>query len=167
MNFKEVFVTLEDELCNVNNYLLIQKTRFYDKFEVELQIADEVRECLIPKMILQPLIENSFRHGFEYSTEEWILSIKSYLENERVIIIIKDNGVGILPETLKEINKILSVKEPQINSESHIGLVNVNSRLKLHFSEEDGVTVTSVKGEGTQIRVTFKAKHREVENNGI
>lgn len=167
MNFKEVFVTLEEELRNVNNYLLIQKTRYFDKFKIDIRVEEEAKDCLLPKMILQPLIENCFRHGFEHSTEEWLLQIRIRLEGEQIVILVQDNGEGMSREKMDEINRMLAVKEPQINNESHIGLMNVGSRIRLHFPEDGGVFLFSELGKGTEIKVTFLAKHQEVGMNDV
>lgn len=165
MDFENGFVTMRSELNHLDNYLLIQKERFYDKFTIELDIEEEVKDCLMPKLLIQPIVENCFQHGFEKSTGNWKLWLKAYLTvDKKVHIIVRDNGNGMSEEQVAALNRMLSSKDlGSIKSSKHIGLLNVNSRIKLNFSEDDGITVYSKVGEGTHIEYIFDAQRNEVQ----
>ncbi len=168
MDFESGFVTMGSELEHLDNYLLIQKERFYDKFSIELDIQEEVKGCLMPKLLLQPIVENCFQHGFDRSTSRWKLWIKAYLtEEKKVYITVRDNGSGMSREQVEALNeKMKDTAYGSIKSSKHIGLLNVNSRIKLNFSENDGITVYSEKEEGTRIEYIFDAQKVE-EANGL
>jgi two-component system sensor histidine kinase YesM len=164
MDYETEFVTLAEELKHLDNYLLIQKQRYYDKFNIEYEIEEEAKSCLIPKLLLQPVIENSFQHGFERSTSNWKLWIRVYLsEDSKVHIIIRDNGNGIREEELRLLNTELNKGYHSIKTNKHIGLLNVNSRIKLHFSEEDGISIVSKEGQGTEVIFVFEQRLRTDE----
>lgn len=168
MNFESTFVTIEEEIAHLDNYFLIQKQRFYDKFRLELVIDDKVKQCLIPKLLIQPIVENSFKHGFEKCTDKWHMVIMAYLNSDnKVHIVIKDNGVGMSENKLSELKKHLSQNNiSQMNRSEHIGLLNVNARIKLYFSENDGLQIKSEVNKGTEIDLIFDAQIKE-DNNGI
>ena len=168
MNFESTFVTIEEEIAHLDNYFLIQKQRFYDKFRLELVIDDKVKQCLIPKLLIQPIVENSFKHGFEKFTDKWHMVIMAYLNSDnKVHIVIKDNGVGMSENKLIELKKHLSQDSiSQMNRSEHIGLINVNARIKLYFSENDGLQIKSEVNKGTEIDLIFDAQIKE-DNNGI
>ncbi len=168
MDFESGFVTMGSELEHLDNYLLIQKERFYDKFSIELDIQEDVKNCLMPKLLLQPIVENCFQHGFDRSTGDWKLWIKAYLtEDKKVHITVRDNGSGMSREQVDALNeRMMDTSYGSIKSSKHIGLLNVNSRIKLNFSENDGITVYSEKEEGTRIEYIFDAQKME-EANGL
>ncbi len=168
MDFESGFVTLGSELEHLDNYLLIQKERFYDKFSIELDIQEEVKNCLMPKLLLQPIVENCFQHGFDRSTGDWKLWVKAYLsEDKKVHITVRDNGGGMSSEQVEALNEEMKdAAYGSIKSSRHIGLMNVNSRIRLNFSENDGITVYSEKEEGTRIEYIFDAQGVG-EDNGL
>ena len=166
MNFETDFVTIQEEITHLDNYFLIQKQRFYDKFSMEVVIDDKVKQCLIPKLLIQPIVENSFKHGFEKCTDKWHMVIMAYLNNDnKVHIVIKDNGAGMSEDKLNELRKHLSQNTMlQMNRSEHIGLLNVNARIKLYFSENDGIQIKSEINKGTEIDLVFDAQMKEDEN---
>jgi two-component system sensor histidine kinase YesM len=168
MDFENGFVTMRGELSHLDNFLLIQKERFYDKFSIELDIQEEIKDCLMPKLLLQPIVENCFQHGFDRSTGNWKLQVKAYMtEDKKVHIIVQDNGTGMNEEQVKALNESMKAAAfGSMKSSKHIGLLNVNSRIKLNFSENDGLTVYSKKDEGTRIEYIFDAQRME-ETNGL
>lgn len=166
MNFESGFVTIQEEITHLDNYFLIQKQRFYDKFTMEVVIDDKVKQCLIPKLLIQPIVENSFKHGFEKCTGKWHMVIMAYLNSDnKVHIVVKDNGVGMSEDKLNELRKHLSQDTIlQMNRSEHIGLLNVNARIKLYFSENDGLQIKSELNKGTEIDLVFDALTKEDEN---
>lgn len=158
ISFSEETVTLEKELQYLNSYMFIQNCRFDDRLEREIDISDEALKAYIPKLILQPLVENCFEHGLRERKGKWKIHIKAYLQEDSMIIEITDNGIGIAPEKMKEIQRELSDdSRGALNGSVHIGLKNVNARIQLQSGKEFGVKVESTQGEGTRITVRLKA----------
>jgi len=166
MDFKEPFVSLDEELKHLDNYLFIQKERFNDRMSVSFSISPAVRSALIPKLLLQPIVENSFMHGFETKSGSWKLSIIAFSDEEKLHIIVKDNGSGMEPLEVERINRELKALRTgalisSMTTSEHIGLMNVNERIRLTSSIDDGVTVRSIKGEGTTIELACEIRRRK------
>lgn len=160
----ENLVTVEDELMNVKNYYIIQKYRFGDRLNVQIEYdqADEseILACHIPKLTLQPILENSIRYGVERKSGVGNVRITIEISTQRLIITISDNGIGMTEETLKEINDNLSgtsLDHIHSDSKAHggIALVNVSNRIKLLFGEEYGIYVYSRLNIGTDVEITL------------
>ena len=125
-------------------------------------------DYLIPKLILQPLLENSLEHGLSDKAGEWKILLEGCLAPEGdLILTLEDNGVGMTPDRLEQVRESLREgTEMSIKANAHIGLCNVNSRIRLKFMEDQyGITINSSYGEGTVVRVRIKAVRRE-ENDG-
>lgn len=144
----EEFITLEQELVNLENYVLITHTRYGNDIVVEYDIAPECYDCPIPKMVLQPFIENAFFHAFPGSQKGTIKVIARLNDNDMTIQIC-DDGVGIDDGEKK--NTSPKSKEHF----SGIGIHNVDQRLRLLYGDDYGATVYSRKNEGTTITVRF------------
>lgn len=159
----EDLVTLKDELSNVENYIIIQKYRFEDKFSFEIKYSEVDREdleYLIPKLTIQPLIENSIYHGLETKMNKGKITIHITVTEKRLIINITDNGLGMDKETLDKLNNKLintTILESIEDNGEHTGIavVNVNKRLKLFFGEEYGITVSSMLSFGTEVDIVL------------
>jgi two-component system sensor histidine kinase YesM len=163
-------VTLEDELDNVDNYFRIQKYRFGNKLDIVYEISEEDSDLLqlqCPKLTMQPIIENAIFHGLEKKSEGGLIQIGIELSGSRVLIRIKDNGVGMEEESLDAINyglqhiSIASVSEENKNKKGGIALNNVCRRIKLLFGEEYGIHVYSMVGVGTDVRITLPIVKKE------
>lgn len=156
-------VTVAQELENIQNYVQIQQYRFQDRFIFWIYLHDESGEyksCMIPKMTLQPVVENAIFHGIEQKLEMGHISIHIETTEERLIIIVADDGGGMDKETLARINRELHDPEAvhEISGKSGhngIALRNVNSRLKLLYGADYGLTVSSTKGLGTEVEITL------------
>lgn len=160
----ENLVTLEDELRNVYNYFIIQQYRFGErlKLSVEYNPDDEsdILSCRVPKLILQPIVENAINHGVERKIGIGKIRIKIECTKKRLIITVSDNGVGIAEEPLKKINNKLqgmSFDYIKQDDEKHGGIAieNVNSRIKLLFGEEYGIYLYSSLNVGTDVEITL------------
>jgi len=157
------FVTLSDELKNVENYITIQRYRFDNRisFRVKYHSTDSsVLQYLLPKLTLQPIIENSIYHGLETKIGEGEVVIHITATEKRLIIVVSDNGVGIDYETLSRINEELNsetVKIVDVEQSNHLGIaiININQRLKLLWGSEYGITVSSTLNMGTDVEVTL------------
>lgn len=139
------FIPLREELETIDSYVEVQKIRFTGRFLCEKEIPDQLEECLVPKMILQPLVENAIIHGLE-GCENGYICIYAGREGDVLNISITDDGRGMSPEILAWINS----PEPE-KRDGHLGLYNIMRILKLYYGNEyglkaevteDGTTVT-------------------------
>ncbi len=150
------FVPLSKELESIDNYLSIQCIRFNNKFTKKYNIDDDVLICKIPKLTLQPIVENAIHHGLEQSQGNGNILIKAYRTASQLFIRISDNGVGISHEQLLKINDALINNKDYSyskSSSSSVGLFNVNARIKLLFGENYGITIYSTLDIGTTINI--------------
>lgn len=153
-------VTLEEELENIENYFIIQQYRFGEKLEIRVHTDEEsVYRCRIPKLTLQPIVENAIFHGLENKAEGGWISISTQATQKRIVISIKDNGVGMSQEDVESINeKLEKVKVSYINEKKRTGgiaLRNVAQRIKLLFGEEYGLQLYSARGVGTEVIISL------------
>lgn len=145
--------TVKDELQHLENYIFLQNKRFSNKFVLKTIIPDSLLEMKTIKLIFQPIVENSILHGLEKKREKGYITIISEQTNNHVTFTISDNGIGIEPEALDEINKQIQTYSIYSNSTKFIGLRNVNERIKLFFGDLYGISIESVVGSGTSVIV--------------
>ena len=161
---KENIVTLREEFNNIENYFLIQSYRFDDKFSFEILAAPEDREaysCLIPKLSLQPIVENAIFHGLETKPDKGKVTIRVEMTEKNVIIIVSDDGVGIGREELERMRDSIKNSRKETDQEGKspgergngIALTNVSQRIKLIFGEDYGLNLYSTKGIGTDVEI--------------
>ena len=152
INFGKDMILLEEEIEYVKNYSLIQKLRFNERFSIHYSIADECLPCSIPKLILQPIVENSIIYGLkEEDSSPLNIEIKAYIKSDILIIEVHDNGPGIKAEILKNILK----SEKDVNKFSTVGLNNINQRIKLLFGSNYGIKINAKENEGTNVLITL------------
>lgn len=152
MNTERTQVPLRDEIEHVQNYVILQTERFGEEnLRLDVDAEEEALDVVVPKMILQPIVENIFKHGFADGIQGGIISIRCALDGQgRLMLAVKDNGKGIAPERLELI--LAGLAENGRNEREEIGLHNVLARLRLQMSsgaqlllsgnEDRGVTVT-------------------------
>lgn len=160
----ENLVSVEEELDNCETYFLIQKYRFGSRLKLHILYEEENREsimnCRLPKLTLQPILENSIIHGTELKIGTGNLTIQFEQTDRRLIIRISDDGVGMDVQTLANLNRQLggggkALTDSQEEKQGGIALVNVNNRIHLLFGEEYGMHVYSIQGKGTDVEVTL------------
>lgn len=143
-------VLLRNDLEYTQLYCDIQKTRFAEKFDYAFELSELILNQRVPKLMLQPIIENSIIHGFK-KKNHLVVHIEGHVDNERVMLTIKDNGFGINDDKLSEINEMIKNKS---NNSSHQGIYNVFKRLYLVY-EDDLVFEIESNDSGTRIFVSF------------
>ncbi len=160
MGAPDALVRLRDETDTVEKYLLIQNMRFGDVFRVEINISSEAAEKLVPKLILQPLVENAITHGlapkralYGQSPDDR-LTITGALCCGRLHVTVSDNGIGMPEARLLALRQRILAPEPAAESE-HIGLANVARRIGLYFGRDAEFMVESRENEGTVITITL------------
>lgn len=147
------FITIEDELEHIRNYLYILKIRYLDKFEYDIHSDPTIMNYQIPKIILQPLLENAIYHGIKNTENKGHIDIVAEQIGRKIIIEITDNGIGMDTETC---NRLLDeTVEVQSKKGSGVGVRNVNRRIKLYYGEEYGLSYHSAEGSGTTVTVTL------------
>ena len=143
-------VSLKEEYYNVQNYLMVQKNRLEDRLEFSLELEEGLESFLVPKLILQPLIENCIKHDIELSNKKGMVCVQSHKEADRVCILVKDNGIGMTPEQLVHYKELLSSEG---GSYTNIGVHNMVRRLQLHFNGRCEFVVESAPGKGVSLRI--------------
>ena len=155
INLGKDMIWLKDEIEYVKNYILIQRLRFNERINIEYEIEDQCLSCCIPKLILQPIVENSIIYGTEEeSLKRLNIVIRAYRAEDALMIEVSDNGPGISPDVLKNIFK----SQKDVNKFSTVGLNNINQRIKLFFGEAYGIKIITKENEGTQITVELPFK---------
>lgn len=152
-NVRKEFVTLEEELNYIRRYVGLQNIRYRQKFQLTVEISESILKMMVPKFILQPLVENSIYHGLEVKKNDRKIWITGVLEDQCVRINVRDNGIGINPEKLKNLRASLELSDD--DPRSKIGLRNIYSRLKLYYGQNYGVAIDSVEEDGTIISLNF------------
>ncbi len=164
---KETFVFLKDELKNSMNYFNIQKNRFGDKISCEILYHDvdknEIGNCYIPKLILQPLIENAIYHGLELKMGEGILRIHIRATKENLKITIADDGLGMTKEKLDELNSDFEKESDMQKRNNGVATKNIKKRLKLYWGNKAYMVATSELGVGTEIHLSMPLLYQKEE----
>lgn len=143
------FVSVYEEIDYIKNFALIQKYRFEDKFKVIFDINSEIQDCIVPKLILQPIIENSIVHGMDGEISFIEVKIEGIVEGNDIVFRIRDNGKGIDAD---KINMMLQISESNNkNGFNGMGIKNVNERIKLYFGEQYGLHYLSNIENGTEV----------------
>lgn len=159
-NMGTAFTALQNELNHIETYMTIQKLRFGEKFNYQIDIAENIdaQHCKILPLLLQPVVENAILHGLEEKESGGLIRIvvdqvKKGDGSSCIEITISDNGCGMDEETLQKLRADIETKNPE--KKESIGLYNINQRVKLCYGERYGMTIMSVLGEGTSITITL------------
>lgn len=163
LNFSKELVQLREEIVYLNSYLFIQNQRFGNRLHINYSIPDSLLNILIPKLVIQPIIENCLEHGLTSKTGDWNITISAEAINEgEMFLTIGDNGLGMTKERLDFIQSELTLgTKKAIRSDSNIGLNNVNSRIGLQYGPSYGVNIHSIEGQGTTVHIHMKILREE------
>ena len=149
------FITIRQEEQHISSYLQIQGKRYHDILDYHIYIDPEIYEFQIPKLTLQPLVENALYHGIKYKRSRGMIEITGTKEGENLYLTVADDGVGMDEDELKKLEKEIS--RPCKETESGFGLANVNERIRMYFGSEYGMKIWSEKGSGTRITIEIPA----------
>jgi len=145
---------LRKELDLMEYYLKIQKFRYRDKFEYKIDVSAELYEVIIPKFIIQPIVENALYHGIEMKDEQCVLKVFSRVTPENIIIIcVEDDGAGMNADKLNDVIKGLDTDPGDDEAADRIGIRNVHQRLKLYYGPQYGVQIESTENIGTSVKI--------------
>ena len=142
-------IPVRDEIEHAKNYLVIQKIRYKNKFEYSFDVSEEVYQYYTLKLLLQPIIENALYHGIEYMVDPGLIRVTVRVENDRLLYMIEDNGVGMDADTAKNLLTLNKKSEAR----SGVGVKNVNERIQLFYGSEYGLEVESELEEGTTVKI--------------
>ncbi|MDC7290365.1 sensor histidine kinase [Blautia schinkii] len=158
---KHELLPLRQEADNIRNYMKIQQFRFNNKFSYSCEIGEELLDkYMIPRMVLQPLVENAIMHGLERKMEGGWVKVRAYTTERRFVLTVTDNGVGISEERQAFLNEAMT-QEPrryEMNVDSnHVGiaLININRRIKLNFGKQYGISLSSTPNVRTTTEVVL------------
>ena len=159
-NAGDSFISGMDEFFVLTKYAEIMEVRYPDKFTVDIDIVDELEEIELPRMLLQPIIENSIVHGIVGGALEHRGEIRVYSEisDEKVKFIIEDNGCGMSESVLNELRESISnadLNDVEVEGLSHVALANIERRIHSYFGNEFGIEIESEKDKGTRITVVL------------
>lgn len=140
---------LKEEIEMINSYLHIQKFRYEERLNFELDVDPALLNMLLPPLAIQPLVENAVVHGLENKPEGVTVKLKISANSDIVTVKVSDNGLGITPERLEEVQQLMTDQEEP--TRSRIGLRNVHQRLVMCYGEQAGLQIWSVYGQGTEI----------------
>ena len=160
INNGDYFLTVEQVMDYARNYLTIQQVRYKKRFKYELYMDESIKDLPCPKIILQPLIENSLKHGMS-DMPGCTLIVRARQEGYNIVLSVEDDGLGIPPEKLKKLQEMLRDDSNIMVKKSRygIGLRNTNRRIKLLYGSDYGLTIESEVEERTCVTITFP-KHR-------
>lgn len=154
---KESIVTIGQELDIIRHYLTIQQTRFEERLVYTQEVPQQFHTCPIPKLILQPLVENAIHHALELMVEPCHISIRAVKETNGLLLMVEDDGPGMIPEILER------VRRGEVQSKGNgIGLANIRERIVLAFGERYGLDIESAPNRGTRILL-----HIPLERNDL
>ena len=153
------FYTLDEELEVLDGFIYLMKIRYSDGFEIEYEIGEGCGSCMVPRLILQPIVENSIVHGFSGQEEELgKITVKARLEDQYLYITVRDNGKGMTEE---EIRRLLSNETAENEDYVSIGVTNVNTRLVLNYGDECTLQIRSEVGRYTETVLRIPAAGRD------
>ena len=142
-------VRVEEEVEYTRSYLTIQKMRYKDKLEYEIEVDEDVLGKKIPKLVLQPLVENAIYHGIKYKETKGVVRVEGGRDGDRMILKVSDDGIGMTEEQL---SKIFEKRETDTRKNG-VGVLNVHERIQLYYGKEYGLRFRSEEGLGTIVEV--------------
>ncbi|MBW4848144.1 MAG: sensor histidine kinase [Lachnospiraceae bacterium] len=158
---KKSFVRLGEEVKSLKDYIAIQNYRYRDKMVAEIEIDESLMSLYIPRLLIQPILENAIVHGIEEKLDKGHILVAARREDEDLYIQIMDDGVGMTEETMSHIlREDYSMKK---SGHTSIGVVNVNRRIQMIYGKDYGLLVQSVLGAGTKITIHIPAREEDQE----
>lgn len=147
-------ITVKEEITHVSNYLYIQKIRYKDKLNYVIHVDESLYAIEVPKLILQPLVENAIYHGVKAKRGGGTITITGVPEGENLVFTVQDNGAGMPQEKVEELNRRMSERSV-LDEQKSFGLFYIRERIQLCYGTGYGVHVESTLGEGTRVTITL------------
>lgn len=143
------FSTVAKEIVHLKNYIYVMNMRMQGEVEYTFEVEEDVLQDSLPRISIQPLVENAINHGLRNSRGEKKVCVRAYREADNLMIVVEDNGVGISADRLEELRKNYR------GQENSIGLFNINARMRMLYGDAYGVTIESTEGKGTRVLLTI------------
>jgi len=154
INASEVRCTLAEDLEYTKHYIAIQRFRFTDTLDCKLDVSEAAQSCIVPKLLVQPLIENAIQYGFAAEKRKLLIIIRAHIENGNLVINVTDDGNGMDEKKVSELHEMLSERTRTTN---HFGLYNIAKRIRLLYGEKSDMIIKSGLHRGTSITISFPA----------
>jgi len=159
LSSSEEIISLETEIQIIEDYLELQNIRYGEMFSYRISVAEELMEVRVPKLTLQPLVENAIYHGLKYRENKGHICVEAVLADDKVSIKVMDNGIGIREDKLKDIKTFTE------KAKNHFGLYSVNHRLLLYYGTKAGIQIESKYEEGTCITIEIPRENSFDKDN--
>lgn len=164
LDINNPYSTISKEILHLKNYIFLMNIRMNGEVEYCFDIDDSVLDYSLPKISIQPLVENALKHGLKNKRGEKKIYIRAHELDEVLQIIVEDNGVGMDSDMMNK--KLKDLKKDIFNNSSSIGLININSRMKILYGDRFGLFVESNQGQGSRIILTTPKTKTRRDNNG-
>jgi len=163
---RNIYANISDEIQYALSYYKLQKLRYGDRLNMNIEVSPEIEKLPIIKLILQPLIENSIIHGLKHPDGTININVRFYMDSSnRLIIQVEDDGLGIPKSCLSEISNGLKISSISGNrsssSSSSIGLANLNERLRLYYGNDSKLEIDSIENEYTRVTISIPLTGKE------
>ena len=156
----QTYISVREEIEQIKDYITVQSFRYDDGFDVSMNVDEGAYKYKTLKFLLQPIVENAIFHGLNMSERRGLLSIDVSLSDGNIVYVVKDNGCGMTPEQVEQMLKSPKERTGMMG----IGVNNVDTRIKMYFGREYGVSVKSEMGKGTAVTMVIPAMEEENED---
>lgn len=153
LNQGKDIISIREELAHVRSYLEIQQVRYQDILRYEITVPEDLYEYKIPKITIQPLVENALYHGIKNKRRQGTITITGERSENGFVLYVRDNGIGMTQERLNEVRA--GIQKLSYTGKEIYGLYNVNERIRLNFGETYGISIESTYGEGTCVSISL------------
>lgn len=151
------FITVRGEEEHIKSYLQIQHFRYEDIMDYEIDLEEEIKEYSMLKLTLQPIVENALYHGIKNCRKKGFLKISGWQEKEDIFLRVEDNGIGMKPDELEKMQKLVRRGGEDVDQREGFGIANVAERIRLNFGGAYGLQMESEYGVGTKVTVKIPA----------
>lgn len=155
-------VTVKEEIKHVKEYITLQQYRFHYSVKINVMVSQDLYAFMLPKLIIQPIIENALNHGFEEFNGNERVEIFGYQKEDSLYIKIADNGIGMTPEQVELLNGYIRGENEEFTS---IGIKNVHRRIALYYGDDYGLTIESYPKRGASVLIHLPAR-RQYDKEG-
>lgn len=149
----EEMVTVAGQMESLKQYLTLQQYRYDNAFDTLIEYDDAAADCRLPKLIVQPLVENAIQHGIDRQSRSGMITVIARRQGDAVCIEVEDNGKGMTPEKVRQV-----MQAPDVTDRPHLGIKNVNDRIRLYYGPAWGLQIDSAPGRGTRITLRIPAQ---------
>lgn len=158
LSTQKKMVTVAEQMESLGQYVTLQQYRYEHAFDSLLEYDEEAAACIIPRLLVQPLVENAIQHGVDMQGGGGMITVIARRKGQEVVIEVEDNGVGMTPEKIRQV-----MEAPEVTDRPHLGIQNINNRIKLCYGPAWGLQIESTPGKGTRIILRIPAEEHAKE----